>query len=259
MLRLIPLNIKLCLCLVNSMTEKEIAFLLVRNGVANQKSDIDEYTEANEDDAVQFLGNAAIANSLEFLGKHKIVADVQPVFTQKGIGFAYRINPQLVQELANDEQISNRIETLFGEPANETSSTVAELLNNCEKTNINVVYRDDLLASLKELRICFSNECYIACLALSGKILEICLKQLFLDNSISFEENWMIGKLLQKLKESGCEKYLDQSLPEIANIINKSRIPAVHAKERIPVPSREQAIMVIHAVADTVNRIIVSP
>ena len=50
-----------------------------------------------------------------------------------------------------------------------------------------------------------------------------------------------------------------KSLPEIAKIINQSRIPAVHAKERIPVPSREQAVMVIHAVADTVNRAIISP
>lgn len=241
------------------MTEKEIAILLVRNGVAKQKSEPDEYTEANEDDEVKAFGNAAIANSLEFLGGHGIVADVQPTFSQRGLGFAYRISPQLVEELSSDELISRRIEALFEAPASETSSTITDLLKNCEKTNLNVVYRDDLLASLKELRLCFAYECYIACLALSGKILEICLKQLLLDNNIQFENNWMIGQLLQKLNQSQCEQYLDQSLPEIAKIINKSRIPAVHAKERIPVPSREQAVMVIHAVADTVNRVIISP
>lgn len=241
------------------MTEKEIAILLVSNGIAKQKRQPDEYTEANEDDAVKALGNAVIASSLEFLGKHKIVADVQPTISDRGLGFAYRIRQQLVEELANDELIARRIESLFQAPASETSSTVAELLKNCEKTNINVVYRDDLLASLKELRLCFSHECFIACLALSGKILEICLKQVLLDNNIQFENNWMIGQLLQKLRQSECEKYLNQSLPEIANIINKSRIPAVHSTERIPVPSREQAVMVIHAVADTVNRTIISP
>jgi hypothetical protein len=241
------------------MTEKEIAILLVRNGIANQKRKPDEYTEANEDENVKALGNAAIANSLEFLGKHKIVADVQPTFSYRGLGFAYRISPQFVEELSSDELVSNRIESLFEAPSSETSSTITELLKNCEKTNLNAVYRDDLLASLKELRLCFAYECYIACLALSGKILEICLKQLMMDNNIHFENNWMIGKLLQKLRESQCEKYLDQSLPEIANIINKSRIPAVHAKEKIPVPSREQAVMVIHAVVDTVNRVIIRP
>lgn len=243
----------------SSMTEKEIATLLVRNGVAKQNSHPDDYTEANEDENVKALGNATIANSLEFLGKHGIVADVQPTFSHRGLGFAYRISPQLVEELSNDELISRHIEALFEAPATETSSTITELLRSCEKTKINVVYRDDLLASLKELRLCFAYECYIACLALSGKILEICLKQLLLDNNIQFENNWMIGKLLQKLRDSQCEKYVDQSLPEIANIINKSRIPAVHAKERIPIPSREQAVMVIHAVADTVNRVLINP
>lgn len=241
------------------MTEKELALLLVRNGVAKQKRQPDEYTEANEDDAVKAFGNAAIANSLEFLGGRGIVADVQPTFSHRGLGFAYRISPQLVEELSSDELISNRIESLFEVPSSETSATLTELLKNCEKTNLNAVYRNDLLASLKELRLCFAYECYIACLALSGKILEICLKQLMMDNNIDFDDNWMIGKLLQKLRESQCEKYLDQSLPEVANIINKSRIPAVHAKERIPVPSREQAVMVIHAVIDTVNRIIIRP
>lgn len=241
------------------MTEREIAILLVRNGVAKQKRQPDEYTEANEDETVKSLGNAAIANSLELLGKHKIVADVQPTFSQYGIGFAYRISQHLVEELSDVELISRQIEVLFEVPASETSSTIVELLKNCEKTKLNSVYRDDLLASLKELQLCFTYECYIASLALSGKILEICLKQLLLDNNIPFEDNFMIGRLLQTLREAQCEKYLDQSLPEIANIINKSRIPAVHAKERIPVPSREQAVMVIHAVVDTVNRIIIAP
>ena len=95
-------------------------------------------------------------------------------------------------------------------------------------------------------------------MALSGKLLEICQKQLMIDNKIQFNVRLMIGELLKKLKELGCAKYLDQTLPEIAVIINKSRIPAVHTMERIPVPSKNQAIMVIHAVVDTLNRIVIS-
>ena len=241
------------------MTEKDIAIRLIHNAISKQKSQPDDYAEANEDSALKSVGNAAIANSLEFLGKCGIVADVQPTISQRGIGFAYKVHPELIEELSSDELISRRIDTLFEGPASETSSTLAELLKNCERVTINLVYRDDLLTSIKELRICFSQECYIACLALSGKILEICLKQVMLDNNVPFDDGWMIGMLLRKLKESQCEKYLDQSLPDIANVINKSRIPAVHAVEKIPVPSREQAIMVIHAVVDTVNRVIVSP
>jgi hypothetical protein len=47
-----------------------------------------------------------------------------------------------------------------------------------------------------------------------------------------------------------------QSFPYVSI---ESRILAVHSKARIPVPSKDQAIMVIHAVVDTVNRVIVSP
>jgi hypothetical protein len=87
----------------------------------------------------------------------------------------------------------------------------------------------------------------------------MCLKQLMLDRNISFEDNWMISALLKKIREAASERYLDQSLAQIANIINESRIPAVNSKEKIPVPSREQTIMVIHAVADTLSRTILHP
>src|SRR5688572_27496363 len=103
------------------MTEKELAILLVRNGVAKQKRQPEEYTEANEDEVVKSLGNAAIANSLEFLGKHNVVADVQPTISGRGLGFAYRISQQLIEELSNDELISHRIEALFEAPASESS------------------------------------------------------------------------------------------------------------------------------------------
>jgi hypothetical protein len=184
---------------------------------------------------------------------------VQPTFGEHGMGFVYRISPNLVNELASEDLVVRLVNGLFDGPPSETASTLAALLENCERITINHIYRDDLLASIKELRICFAQECYIACLALAGKILEICLKQVLIDNQIEFDDKWMIGRLLARFKEVNVERYLDQSLSDIANIINKSRIPAVHSKEKIPVPSRDQAAMVIHAVVDTVNRVIMSP
>lgn len=240
------------------MEEKELAYHLTRNGIENQRSDSESYTEANADDKIKDAGNASIANSLEFLGKHKIVIDVQPTFGSSGIGFIYRINQKLVDELKDDESIAKAIYNLF-EPQDETSNTIAELIDKCLNKNINNIYKDDFITSLNELKICFNNKCFIACLSLSGKILEICLKQLLIDNNIQFEDRFMIGQLLNKIKESKIEKYLDQSLLEVAAIVNKSRIPAVHAKEKIPVPSREQAAMVINGVVDTINRTILYP
>lgn len=241
------------------MTEKEIAMLLVHNAVATQRADPEDYTEANSDPSLKAIGNATIANSLERLGGHGIVADVQPTFGEHGMGFVYRISPNLVNELASEDLVVRLVNGLFDGPPSETSATVADLLAKCEQITINHIYRDDLLASIDELRICFAQECYIACLALSGKILEICLKQVLIDNQVEFNDKWTIGRLIGRYQESRIELYLDQSLPRLAEIINESRIPAVHAIRSIPVPSKDQAIMVIHAVVDTVNRVIVSP
>jgi len=240
------------------MPEKDITLLLVRNAIANQKRKADAYTEANEDAAVKAFGNAAIANSLEFLGGHSIVADVQPTFGEGGLGFAYRIDTSRIEELSNDDSLQRAIDALFDEPTSETATTLAGLLEHCERATVNAIYRDDLLASIKELRLCFTAECYIACLALSGKLLEICLKQVLIDNDIEFDDKWMIGRLIGRFQDSNVDLYLDQSLPHLAKIINESRIPAVHSGTRIPVPSKDQAIMVIHAVVDTVNRVLIS-
>ncbi len=241
------------------MTDKEIVILLIQNALAKQRADAEDYAEANSDPSLKALGNAAIANHLGKLGGHGIVVDVQPIITEHGMGFVYRIDPKLVDELSSDELIVSLVSGLFEGPASETASTLAVLLENCERVTINHIYRDDLLASIRELRICFAQECYIACLSLAGKILEISLKQVLIDNNIEFGDKLMIGQLIGKFQEAHLDQYLDQSLSDIANIINKSRIPAVHAKEKIPVPSRDQAAMVIHAVVDTVNRVIVSP
>ena len=185
------------------------------------------------------------------------MADVQPTFGSGGIGFACTITPQLLRDLATDDAVESYVDALFTGPTTETSKTVRQLLVGCEQRTLNATYRDDILASLRELEVCFRNDCFIACLALSGKLLEICLKQVMLDHNIPFDDKWMIGTLLDKLREAVSEKYVDQSLGDIANIINKSRIPAVHSKEKISVPSREQAV--IHAVADTINRTILHP
>lgn len=241
------------------MSEKELAVRLVRHGIATQRRRPTTQAEANQDAEVRASGNAAIANALEFLGKHSVVADVQPTFGSAGIGFACTIAPQLLRDLVTDEAVESYVDALFTGPTTETTKTVRELLVACEQRTLNATYRDDLLASLRELEVCFRDDCFIASLALSGKLLEICLKQVMLDHDIPFDDTWMIGTLLKKLREAASEKYIDQSLGDIANIINKSRIPAVHSKEKIPVPSREQAIMVIHAVADTINRTILHP
>src|SRR6266478_135604 len=53
-------------------------------------------------------------------------------------------------------------------PESDTSRVLADVLRECRSVVTNSVYAEDLLASLREVQICFENACYIACLALCG-------------------------------------------------------------------------------------------
>ena len=115
-------------------------------------------------------------------------------------------------------------------------------------------YREDFLKTLDEIRICFDEDCFIAAIGLCGKILEVCLKEVLHRHNVQFDPNAMIGSLIRTRRERAPGEYLDPSLMNIVNIINMSRITAIHSKEKIPIPSRDQTIMVIFATRDVVLR-----
>ena len=217
------------------MTEKELAVRLVRHGIATQRRTPNGHAEANQDTEIRASGNAAIANALEFLGKHAVVADVQPTFGSAGIGFAYTIAPQLVQDLTTDDAIESRIDALFSGPKTETVTPSKNFLSGCERGSINPIYRDVIYSLRSEswtsaFETSVSSHVWHCQVSFS----RYASKQFMLDRDISFDDNWMIGALLRKIREAAPDKYLDKSLGHIANIINESRIPAVHSRRRYP-------------------------
>jgi hypothetical protein len=117
-------------------------------------------------------------------------------------------------------------------------------------------YRDNLAATLQELRTCYAAGCFIATLFLAAKVLEFCLK-IILTNSTVPPDKWKplgLGKLIGCVRDNCVEVQLLDGLGAIANLINDNRNPAVHATERNPIPSKEQANMVIYAMADVMKR-----
>jgi hypothetical protein len=237
------------------MDLRELAVCLAQHGIRSCATSA-ESAVANADAAIRAQGNAAIASALELLGGVGVVVDVQPWFDANGMGFTYRLAEPPGDR--SDAAIARWVQSKLRSTASSTSESVAVLKADCERVSLNATYADDLLASLRELAVCFDSRCYIACLALCGKVLEIALKQLLIDNNVPFDQRWMIGRLLTEARERALPNYLDPSLQQIGEIINRSRIPAVHAVERVPVPSEHQAAMVINATIDTVRRIIVA-
>lgn len=110
----------------------------------------------------------------------------------------------------------------------------------------------DFIHDLWEMTGCLNAQVYRACLAMGGVILERAIKQKLNDLKIPYAKDGMVGKLIGELSSS--KAYVDPSLKNTWNIINAQRIIGVHATEATPIPSRDQALMVMFAVKDTVNR-----
>jgi hypothetical protein len=206
-------------------------------------------------DALREAGVALVTTHIEQLSLLGLVIDPTPLFGRNGgMWIGYSLSPQGREAASSEQSLRMAVAELIGGSKTEVSQSIAELQAECEKEQINEIYRQDFLRTLEEIRICFDEKCYIAAIGLCGKILEVCLKETLLRNGIQYDPNSMVGTLIKMIREKLPGEYLDPSLMNVVNIINTSRITAVHAKESIPIPSRDQSIMVIFATRDVVRR-----
>ena len=200
-------------------------------------------------------GLALVTTYIEQLSLAGIVCDPTPLFgAEGGMWIGYALTQKGRDLAASEGDLRRAVADLTGGPKTEVSEAGALLQQECQGAQINEVYREDFLKSLDEIRICFDVGCFIAAIGLCGKILEVCLKEILLRHNVQCDPNSMVGTLIKIIRERVPNEYLDPTLMNVVNIINTSRITAVHAKERIPVPSRDQTIMVIFATRDVVRR-----
>jgi hypothetical protein len=225
---------------------------IVAHGVRFEPSEtVDPSTSSGLRDA----GVALVTTYVEQLSLLGIVRDASPLFgAEGGMWIGYRLTDHGRQLATSERDLRWAVAELIGGPRTEVSQAVAALQEECDQAQINTVYREDFLATLNEIRVCFDEGCFIAAIGLCGKIIEVCLKEVLLRHNIQCDPNAMVGTLIKTIREQVPAEYMDPTLANVVNIINTSRITAVHAKERIPVPSRDQAIMVIFATRDVVRR-----
>jgi hypothetical protein len=200
-------------------------------------------------------GVALVATYIQQLSLVGLVTDPRPLFGRDGGAWiGYRLSDSGREVAESDDALRRVVAPLIGGPRTEVSEAVASLQAECLTANIDEIYRDDFLKTLDEIRVCFDHGCFIAAIGLCGKVLEVCLKEILLRHDIRCDPNAMVGTLIRSIRERVPGEYLDPTLLNVVNVINASRITAVHAKERIPVPSRDQAVMVIFATRDVVRR-----
>lgn len=237
--------------------EFDLVRQLVLHGAEVDPSDT---VDPSQNAALVEAGVARVTAYIEQLSLLDIVRDPIPIFgSGGGMWIGYRLTDRGRELAKSIEELRRAVARLTGDAASEVSQAVVDLQAECAASELNEVYRDDFLKTLDEIRICFDEGCQIAVIALCGKLLEVCLKELLLRNDVTPDPKAMVGSLIKSIRERLPSTYLDPSLSSIANIVNESRITAVHARERIPVPSRDQAIMVVFAMRDLVRRTLIHP
>lgn len=225
---------------------------IVRHGLQFDKDDlVDPSTSPQLTEA----GLALVTTYIEQLSMVGLVLDPFPLFgAEGGMWIGYRLSDRCRELATSENDLQRAVAELTGGPKTEVSEAVADLQNECQKAELNENYREDFLKTLDEIRICFDDGCFIAAIALCGKILEVCLKEILLRHRTQVDPNATLGVLIKSIRERVPSEYLDPTLMNLTNIINMSRNTAIHSKERIPIPSRDQAIMVIFAMRDAVRR-----
>lgn len=212
-------------------------------------------TDPSASPLLRKAGVAMVTTYVEQLALLDLVRNPRPIFgSDGGMWIGYSLSEEGIALSRSEQRLRLAVADLTGDPRSEVSRSVEELREECKLAQINPNYREEFLHTLEEIAICFDNECYIAAIGLCGKILEVCLKEILIRHGVGFEPNVMVGMLIRSIKERASSEYIDPALTSIADIVNQSRITAVHAKERIPIPSRDQAVMVIFATRDVVRR-----
>ncbi len=230
----------------------ELIQAIVEHGSSVSK---DVTVDPSTSEALQGAGVALVTTYIEQLSLLDIVRDPSPLFGEEGgMWIGYRLSDYGRQLSNSKNDLRRAVAELIGGPKTEVSEAVMSLQEECNKVKINELYQEDFLKTLDEIRICFDEGCFIATIGLCGKLLEVCLKEMLIRNNVTFDPNAMVGSLIKSIQNNIPEEYTDPTLKNIVNIINTSRITAVHSKEKIPVPSRDQAIMVIFATRDIVLR-----
>jgi len=224
---------------------------IIKHGTTKYPSLVDP----SESYILKNAGVAPVTAHIEKLSLYELVKEAQPIFGKKGgMWIGYSLSDKGYKCGTDEEYLKEVLATFEEKPVNEVSQSVTDLADICKKSSINSNYKEDYIKTLQEISICFQHECFIATIALCGKLLEVCLKEILFRNNINSDSIFMLGNLIKKVKADVPNEYLDPALENLAGIISKSRNTAIHYGERVPIPSRDQAVMVIFATRDVVRR-----
>jgi hypothetical protein len=227
----------------------EIAQEIINHGNADQSM-----TDPSLSQLLKTNGVAKVTAHIEKLSTFDLIADAQPGKGEDGKGWIFYILSDLGIECKGDvEKLRALLIKVSEPPLSEIAQAIKDLADMCDGADINPNFKADYIRTLDEIAICFNHDCYIATISLCGKILEISLTDILERNGIDTSEHRMIGNLIHASRENLKLAYIDNTFYDVARIFSKSRNAAVYFNGQIPVPTRDQAEMVIFATKHLVS------
>ncbi len=205
-------------------------------------------TDPSQSEILRSKGVPRVTTIIEQLSAFDLIDDAQPGKGCDGKAWIFYSLTNLAIDINGDTEKLREILIKISEPPlNEIAHAIKELADLCDGADIHPNFKADYIRTLNEIAICFNHDCYIATISLCGKILEISLTDILKRNGIDTTNIRMIGQLVRAASDNLNLPYIDHTFRNVAGIISKSRNAAVHFNDNIPVPSRDQTVMVIDA------------
>ena len=155
-----------------------------------------------------------------------------------------------------DGALRNALKNHIRIPNDKFSEQFQKLEFLCADSNISLIYREDFLATLREIWICYDHSCYKAAIALCLQIIELCFVEFLVQQEVDCGINPSMHSLTKLIKDRVDVKKINTTMIDMIEIMSKYRYLITNLKaarsfkansENITVPSKQVAKHIIKA------------
>lgn len=127
------------------MDDRSLVTRLLEIGAAARRKNADAYATPSDDSDLKRISTATIANWLEELGRHRLIGDVQPCFTNSGAGFRFQVTDEAIRLLSDQFEFDAWLNKIipptpefdvFISYATDDSAIADELRNDLEENGL---------------------------------------------------------------------------------------------------------------------------
>jgi len=127
------------------MDDRNLVQRILQLGVETRQTSLEAWADPSVDEILEKVGTATLAVWLEELGRHRLIEDVQPHFTRRGVGFRYRVTDEAMRLASTPARVKEFLDMVCPPPldydlflsyASGDSATATELKEALERKKL---------------------------------------------------------------------------------------------------------------------------